>query len=186
MVRNTSYHRLQKAMHNHPAPVTTKIPVLRDCKCISYQSFFNANVDLLLFLGLSPIQSQQALRLIPLYMYIHCLQIHSGSASQEAVLSKTSKTVMLFDLPPHPVSARRDILVFYLSPLEALAWAVGMMVGTIPVKRLLSFRRRGSAVDVTWNYGICWFMFMLFTWCMVHYKLDKFRWSDMDKNVWHS
>ena len=72
-----------------------------------------------MFLGLSRIQSQQALGLIPLYMYINCLQIHPGSASQEAV--QTSKTVILFDLPPHPVSARRDILVFYLSPLEAPA-----------------------------------------------------------------
>ena len=116
-----SYYRLQQAMHDHPVPVTTKIPVLRDCKCMSFQLLFNANADLLLFLGLSQIQSQGPLRLIPLHMHMHCLQMHSDSASQEAVLPKTSKTVMLFDFPPHPVSVRRDILLFDFPFLGALA-----------------------------------------------------------------
>ena len=121
VVRNTIYSSLQQAMHDHPAPVTTKTPVLRECKCMSFQLLFNANADLLLFLGLNRIQSQGASGLSPLYMHIHCLQMHSGSASQEAVLPRTSKTILPFDLPPHTVLARRDLLLSrFSSLLEAL------------------------------------------------------------------
>ena len=46
MIRNTSQYQLQRAIHDHPAPVTTKIPVLRGCKCILFRLFFNANTNL--------------------------------------------------------------------------------------------------------------------------------------------